>query len=197
MVRTNRNTLERTNPEEPHHEGRIVNAFRGGLTPLARRCRVPIILHRTVKRRTFEDFRWETPPITIASAGQPFEFVLVDDPGLAQVPDAEAFSEHFDKATKNPGVVSFSNLGKDALLVVPCPLGSATNYRHIAVFLREAPEQQKHSFWKAVADTTPEALGPRPVWLSTAGSGVSWLHVRIDRRPKYYAYLPYRSFPAK
>ncbi|MGI9175867.1 MAG: DUF6940 family protein [Rhodothermales bacterium] len=25
------------------------------------------------------------------------------------------------------------------------------------------------------------------MWLSTAGGGVSWLHVRLDSRPKYYA----------
>src|ERR1043166_8339265 len=30
----------------------------------------------------FSAFRWETPPITAASAGRPFEFVLVDSPGL-------------------------------------------------------------------------------------------------------------------
>jgi hypothetical protein len=33
-----------------------------------------------------------------------------------------------------------------------------------------------------------------PVWLSTNGDGVSWLHVRIDERPKYYTHGPYRTF---
>ena len=33
-----------------------------------------------------------------------------------------------------------------------------------------------------------------PVWVSTNGDGVAWLHVRIDERPKYYAYAPYRKF---
>jgi Family of unknown function (DUF6940) len=127
------------------------------------------------------------------SIGRPFEFVLLDDPGLAFIPDAEAFSEHFGRATTNPGVVSFSNLGKDALLVVPCPLAPSAAYRHLGAFLREAPEQQHHSLWKAVGETTQKALGRTPIWLSTAGAGVSWLHVRIDRRPKYYAYEPYRK----
>src|SRR5437868_4666742 len=43
----------------------------------------------------FSAFRWETPPITIASATRPFEFVLLDSPGLASNPDADAFAEHF------------------------------------------------------------------------------------------------------
>ncbi len=34
-----------------------------------------------------------------------------------------------------------------------------------------------------------------PVWLSTAGAGVSWLHVRLDDRPKYYGHGPYRTAP--
>jgi hypothetical protein len=35
-------------------------------------------------------------------------------------------------------------------------------------------------------------LGAKPVWLSTAGGGVSWLHVRLDDQPKYYGFEPYR-----
>ena len=37
-------------------------------------------------------------------------------------------------------------------------------------------------------------VGARPVWLSTAGAGVSWLHVRLDDRPKYYGCGPYRQY---
>src|SRR6516162_1582663 len=42
----------------------------------------------------FSAFRWETPPITTATASRPFEFVLLDSPGLASNPDAAAFAEH-------------------------------------------------------------------------------------------------------
>jgi hypothetical protein len=37
-------------------------------------------------------------------------------------------------------------------------------------------------------------LGSTPIWLSTAGDGIAWLHVRLDSRPKYYSYGPYRLF---
>lgn len=33
-----------------------------------------------------------------------------------------------------------------------------------------------------------------PRWLSTSGLGVSYLHVRIDSRPKYYSFDEYRNF---
>ena len=34
------------------------------------------------------------------------------------------------------------------------------------------------------------------LWLSTAGLGVYWLHLRLDTRPKYYSFQPYRKPPA-
>ena len=69
----------------------------------------------------FSAFRWETPMLTAATADQPFEFVVLDSPGLASTPDPHAFAEHFRGATSKDGVVVFSNLARDAILVVPCP----------------------------------------------------------------------------
>jgi hypothetical protein len=90
------------------------------------------------------------------------------------------------------GVVEFPNLGRDAIMVVPCPIGAASKYGHLAAFIRQAPESQKHALWEVVGEAMERRLGKSPVWLSTAGAGVSWLHVRLDDRPKYYGYGPYR-----
>lgn len=138
-------------------------------------------------------FRWETPLVTGATLSQPFEFVLLDNPGLARRPDQEAFAEHFDQA--GSGVVVFSNLGGDAIMVVPCPLAEPSAYGHLAAFVRLAPESQRHALWRAVGDAMIDRIGTKPVWLSTAGAGVSWLHVRLDDRPKYYGFGPYRHPP--
>ncbi len=140
----------------------------------------------------FSAFRWETPALTTATANRPFEFVLLDSPGLATTPDVDAFAEHFHSATERE-VVEFSNLGKDAILVVPCPLGPLSAYGHLGAFVRQAPEPQKHALWAAVGAAMQRRLGAKPVWLSTAGAGVSWLHVRLDDRPKYYGYAPFRT----
>lgn len=140
----------------------------------------------------FAAFRWETPAISTASVERRFEFVLVDSPGLAAHPDDQAFAEHFSEAPSS-GVVEFTNLGKDAILIVPCPRGPAKTYGYLASFVREAPEAQQHALWQLVGAAAQRRLSPKPVWLSTAGAGVSWLHVRLDDRPKYYSYAPYRA----
>jgi hypothetical protein len=119
----------------------------------------------------FTAFRWETPPITAATAHRPFEFVLLDSPGLASEPDAEAFAEHFAIASADSGVVSFPNLGGDALLIVPCPRGPVTACGHLAAFIREAPEPQKHSLWELVGSVMEQRLGRSPVWLSRRAQG--------------------------
>jgi hypothetical protein len=140
----------------------------------------------------FSAFRWETPPVTSSTASRPFEFVLLDSPALARSPDVTAFAEQFGGAGER-GVVAFPNLGNDAIMVVPCPSGPLTAYGHLAAFVREAPEVQRHALWQLVGAEMQRRLGNKPVWLSTAGAGVSWLHVRLDDRPKYYGHAPYRE----
>jgi hypothetical protein len=138
----------------------------------------------------FTAFRWETPAVTAATLTRPFEFVLLDSPDLARRPDPEAFAEHFGEAAAD--VVVFPNLGRDAVLVVPCPVAQPSAYGHLAAFVRLAPERQRAALWQAVGAAVARRVGANPVWLSTAGAGVSWLHVRLDDRPKYYGYGPYR-----
>jgi hypothetical protein len=141
----------------------------------------------------FDAFRWETPPVTAATSGRPFEFVLLDSPQLATVPSQDAFAAHFDSHAMTRGVVAFANLGGDATLVVPCPNGPSSAYGHLAAFVREAPDVQQHALWQLVGEEMERRLGTAPVWLSTAGAGVPWLHVRLDDRPKYYGYRLYRE----
>lgn len=138
----------------------------------------------------FAAYRWETPPVTAASSHRPFTFVLLDSPGLARPADADAFAAHFAAAAE--GVVAFTNLGGDATLLVPCPAGPLSAYAHLAAFVRGAPEAQRHALWRQVGETVLARLSAAPLWLSTAGTGVPWLHVRLDDRPKYYGHEPYR-----
>jgi hypothetical protein len=142
----------------------------------------------------FDAFRWETPGVTTATASRAFEFVALDAPGLARAPEPEAFEEHF-RASPDAEAVAFMNLSGDATLIVPTPLAEWTVYGHLASFVRDAPGLQRDALWQLVGETMLARLGAKPVWLSTAGAGVSWLHVRLDDRPKYYGHAPYRLKP--
>ena len=96
---------------------------------------------------------------------------------------------------RQEGVATFWNLGRDALLVAPAPIADASVYSSLAAFVRGAPEEQQHALWQRVADAAREQLGEDPLWISTSGLGVYWLHVRLDSRPKYYTHGAYRREP--
>lgn len=104
-------------------------------------------------------------------------------------PDPEAFAEHF-RAGRS--AVTFDNLNGDALLVAPCPEEGGANFAHLASFTATASQARQDALWQAVGEVLKAHIGGEPTWLSTAGLGVAWLHVRLDTRPKYYRYAPYR-----
>ncbi|KAJ8601673.1 hypothetical protein CTAYLR_007451 [Chrysophaeum taylorii] len=148
----------------------------------------------------FDAFFWECPPTTKAVANAtPFEFAIVRARGFARASPAD-FSEHLDCADV---VATFPNLGGDAVLCAPCELAGVPRetYGHLAAFSRDAPADQLNALWRHVGAALATALedrGPRPTWLSTEGSGVPWLHVRLDSSPKYYktdAFRPPPNFP--
>jgi len=142
---------------------------------------------------SFKAYFWETPPLWTKELARPFEHVVVDSPLLAEVrAEQEPFRQHFAQA-QGAQVVTFSNLGGDATLVVPTPRQGPLAYPHLAAFLRRAAVDQQLALWQGVAQAMRTRISHKPVWLSTSGLGVHWLHLRLDDRPKYYTYRPYRS----
>lgn len=138
-------------------------------------------------------FCWETPALTRAMMSAPFECMAINSPALAgQTADSKPFQEHFAIGTT---AVTFRSLRGDAVLVAPCPVEAGTNYTHLASFLRTADPENAAGIWQNVARAVESRLGRQPIWLSTAGLGVSWLHVRIDSTPKYYRFGPYKAAP--
>ena len=138
-------------------------------------------------------FYWELPPLSNSTFDDDAEFVLIDAPSLARLtPEPIPFASQFESGS-GQRVVVFPNLGGDATLVVPCPLGPAEAYSHLAAFLRLAAKAQARALWRVTAETLLHRIGEAPIWLSTAGIGVAWLHVRLDSWPKYYRHRPYRD----
>jgi hypothetical protein len=160
---------------------------------------------------------WECAPVTPATASnRPFEFVLLPSSALASIdsdigPFNEKFTEHQVQPYPPPSsrrVVTFHNLRKDAVLVVPCPtrkddfIKPSAHFAHIAVFMRGAKDSHIVEFWRAVSGAVLAELAEaaaegsrsrdKKLWLSTSGLGVSWLHVRVDSVPKYYNFEEYK-----
>ena len=143
----------------------------------------------------FEAFFWEHPPVTRLNIQQPYEFVLVDSPQLARVSaDPDPFQERFASLPPGKEVITFENLGRDAELIVPCPVVAQAIYTHLASFIRNAPEHQKHNLFTTLAGSLRNRINDRPTWVSTSGLGVYWLHIRLDSSPKYYSYQDYRHY---
>lgn len=139
----------------------------------------------------FDSYCWECPPVTSKNSARAFECVFVSSPLLAKTrPDPDAFAEYFRLDCR---VVTFESLGKDALLVAPCPETQGGNFAHLSQFVATACEAHISALWKGVGEALEGRVGASPTWLSTAGLGVSWLHVRLDTRPKYYRHAPYKS----
>jgi hypothetical protein len=130
-----------------------------------------------------------------------FEFVLVDAPSLQSFaessPDPQALAEHLS-ACRSYGC-AFPNLGGDAQLIAPNarpPLdGSyAIPYSHLAAFCRHAPADQVAHVWQLAAREYQQRISSttETVWFSTSGTGIAWLHFRLDHRPKYYTYKAFQ-----
>ena len=146
----------------------------------------------SIAQCSFDSFFWETPSVTEQSLIRPFEFVLVAGSLSRLKPDPSPFAPHFS-SRRSEEVLTFPNLGGDAILVVPAPLADEGCYTHLAQFLRSAPRSQVDAFWRITGLAMQERVSSAPTWLSTAGMGVSWLHLRLDSRPKYYRYEPYKT----
>jgi hypothetical protein len=137
---------------------------------------------------------WEHPALTDSNVTLPYEVALIDAPALSTCRgDPRPFDSQF-AACPGSEVTAFENLGGDATLIVPTPASPQADYAHLLSFLRTADQRQIDAFWRCAVANLRQNLSHRPIWLSTAGGGVNWLHVRIDSFPKYYKHPHYRHF---
>ncbi len=78
------------------------------------------------------------------------------------------------------------NLSGDTLLIVPKER-VGKNFSSLYYFMKEASDTQQRMFWKQVALEARNQLKHHPnIYISTEGTGVAYLHVRICTYPKYY-----------
>jgi hypothetical protein len=146
-------------------------------------------------------FLFECVPVNADSlARTPFQCAIITSDSLRHiVEDRATFAEHFPQpGVDDLRVVAFDNLSGDAIMVVPTPADGA-NYAHLASFSLSAPRATQATLWQRTAVEVLERVrqrGARPIWLSTHGLGVSYLHVRICDKPKYYTQKALTTFQA-
>lgn len=151
-------------------------------------------LSRLLRESGLSSFILEMPPVRASSLVSPVEFVLLPVPRMTGAPDRDVYKEYFAwPQARSQGVVSFPNLGRDALLVVPAPASESSDYKDLRSFLDNAPLEHQDAVWSELGSQVLKHVGERPIWVSVAGGGIPWLHFRIDERPKYYRYAPYRN----
>ncbi len=140
----------------------------------------------------FPSFYWEHPGLRTSLSARPYEFVLLISNSLEKRRlNTTAFADFFHTEEL---VVDFDNLGKNARLIVPSPLGDIADNKHLGKFIRANKPAQQQLLFQRIGELMLERVNKqKEIWLNTAGNGVIWLHIRLDSRPKYYKTQAYRN----
>lgn len=148
---------------------------------------------RRLASQPFDAGFWESPPYSENTADHAFRCVLINSPELSKnTADPSAFIRKLAGVARD-GSGIFANVNNSATLI--SPQAKPANYGHLMAFLRKASPIQITNLWAAVSKVVLEKSGQQPLWISTSGLGVPWLHVRVDSEPKYYRHLPYITEP--
>eukprot|EP01038_Epipyxis_sp_PR26KG_P013012 gene13012-17444_t len=164
-------------------------------------------LNSIIYQFSSEAIFWECRPVTFNTIKyENFEFVILPSTSLAlRRVDISYFQQYF--TTSEPdSIITFTNLGGDAQLIVPCPHPSSKSnppqyMTHLQSFIRESSPRQKRNLWMMIGSTVIQKLiqlhenekSDQKLFISTSGLGVSWLHVRLDSIPKYYNWMEYKT----
>ena len=142
----------------------------------------------------YDEYFWEHPKLNSTSWMSEYEVSIVESKRLNVVkPNPHPFSQYFKG---DDVIVTFKNRGGNALLVVPEPDNmSISDFSTISRFIKNADSDLSIKFFKAVFREWHQNFknDTNYSYLSTHGLGVHWLHVRIDKKPKYYHTIDYRD----
>jgi hypothetical protein len=131
---------------------------------------------------------------------RPFTIVLLKNENEYGVPtdaDYSKYSEYVAQQCKSYDnrVMSFQSKENDALLVCPCPSKGNTseNYAHIGKFFKHSTATERLSLFRKIQFEvrlhllTTQGTSGIPVFVSTHGLDVPWLHFRLESPlPKHY-----------
>jgi hypothetical protein len=130
-----------------------------------------------------QKFQWNTS--VIKNQNSDFKEDFQENPELPLSHDMSSYKQYIDNSD-NKYVVSFPNLSKDTMLVIPMPRVNK-NYSTIKDFTDNSSKLQQKIFWKEVSKIIREETKKHThIWVSAHGLGVPYFHLRICQKPKYY-----------
>jgi len=159
------------------------------------------IIKNAHDEHNFPGVFFESPPVQIKDVDSNYEFVLVKTGAFVSAKAERGFRDFKDKIEDDScrdgelEACSFGNLSGDAKLVIPRGRDGERKqhkYTDIMNFILRGDPKEVDDFWKATGNACKERISDRPMWISTCGTAVDWLHLRLDSRPKYYSYRPYK-----
>ncbi len=179
--------LRREGPERTLHDGGRALSWDALITGLVGRPELRALLREDIRSDPAVGCFFECAPLSPGRGDEVFRYVLLPSPAVARLrPDPSPFRG------KLPDPVNrFPNLSGSSWLIAPSPT-LAPDSAHLSRFVRTAPEHVIDALWveAGLALMDWQARKRRKVWLSTSGLGVSWLHLRLDDRPKYFTHRP-------
>jgi hypothetical protein len=199
-------SLRVVSADDTHVRFRFVAASAGGagrlLTVREGLRAIDLLREAVTQLEPWKAVFFEMPPVTASTLDtQSFEAVIMPAHALVgAVADQDAFAYYTngastggtDGAASTSAVVVFDNKSGDARLVVPRKLEGQQSdiYAHLHSFLANAPSSQTCELWSTLEKEIERSDGR--VWVSTSGLGVAWLHMRLDKTPKYYKFSAFR-----
>jgi len=151
------------------------------------------IIKEAILSTNFKAVFFNCPPVTRDDLNNVFEVAILNAPDLYDInTDVNTFGDKFKGKTM---VTAFANLSGDSLMVCPIPLEDQKHeiYSSLGPFLRSAPIDQQTAFWALIGNELFTLISKRRVWLNTAGGAISFLHMRLDSKPKYYKYRKFMN----
>ncbi|MGK0388424.1 MAG: hypothetical protein ACI94Y_001153 [Maribacter sp.] len=139
----------------------------------------------------YDEFFWEHPALKEEYLDKSYEFIVQKSISFSKRNvDENAFSNYINSDKQ---VAVFDNLGRNAKLIVPTKKIPIDTYKHMGNFIRNAEKIQIIEQFNQLSKAILSEVGAgRLIWVSTAGLGVIWLHMRLDSRPKYYRTNSYK-----
>jgi len=153
-----------------------------------------IAIQAAIKSTGFKYIFLNCPPLSKTTLDKEFEMAVLE--ASWELENIETDMDKFrDKFKGKKWVASFYNLGLDAVLVSPFAREDQDKkiYSSLGPFIWHAPDEQQVAVWHNVGMGLGVFVKRRTVWLNTEGRGVHYLHLRLDSRPKYYRYNPFKN----